>query len=490
MQNNISNNDIIANIQTYNKELKENQNTSILDVEKYLSLFSKLEAIEVSHTEWKEKQKQLEDLQKDFDELVKQNQTRRDDYEKKSKDIQQRKLTYVSGQLTKDIEQDKMLDILKSGVLEYQNVANLIQNNDYIKKQIRDGKYVIARKGNRVALISTAQDTIGYKRELTNFLQQQDNGGVSHVILSNVPVYNNGSHVLSFDKDTQDLPDNVLKIYFSLENNNKLAFVADARKTDLYAGVIEDIVKQLIDHQQQQADGKKVNMQIEGSSYGIAPLLRGVLSAKYSDTQQCLSLDDCKVNLSLIPRSILNGIKPEMIAEKINELFRLAVSAGYSTNKSFVNLDVLSNDHLGRFEYHNVGSTNSFLQELDRLQSDYNVGQDNKKTLLVAVNEAMQPVVKKDAGIIDKSIDFFVGSAKQELFKNIANSKDVYHGMRVRTMDDIANEIESKNTMQNKTAGVNKEQRDGVSHNANIDKNANNGTISATITNDKANKSI
>ena len=124
------------------------------------------------------------------------------------------------------------------------------------------------------------------------------------------------------------------------------------------------------------------------------------------------------------------------------------------------------------------------------MQSDYNIGQDNKQTLLVAVNEAMRPAVKKDAGIIDKSIDFFVGSAKQELFNNIANSKDVYHGVRVRTMDDIAHEIESTNTMQNKTAVVNKKKKDGISHNADVDKNANNSTISATITNDKVNKSI
>ena len=482
--------DIISQIQAYKKELKEHQNTLSFDAEKYLSLFNRLDDIKVSNKESPDTQKQLEELQKDFDEFEKQNQMHRDDYEKKTKDIQQRESSYISSNLTKDDDTDKLINVLKSGVMDYKYAVNLIQHNNDIKQKIRDGKYIIARKGNRVALIAADKEIIGYKQELTNFLQSQDNKDINNIVLSNVPIYNNGSHVLSFEKDVRDLPDNVLKIYFSVENNSKLDFVADARKEKLYCDVITDVLQRLNEYQQNNADGKKVNVQIEGSSYGIDPLLMGVLSVKKHNTQQCLSLSNGCINLSMIPRSLLNGIKPETTAEKIDELFQWAVADGYNIqNKdmSFVNLDVLSNDNFGRFEYHDIGSTDSFLKELSRLQTIYNNSRANtdKQTLLVAVNEAMRPVIKKNSGIIDKGVGFLTGTAKQDLFKNIANGDSVYPGIVVKTMSDLADEISRKNTMQNNTAGISKNNKDGILHTVNSDKTVNNGFVKSQAIEDK-----
>ena len=482
----MSSSDIITHIKEYNKELKEHQNVSILDDEKYLSLFSKLETIKVSNNSVQDRQKQLADVQKEFDELYKKNQVNKSDYDKKMKDIKQRELAYINTHLSKNADTNTIIDVLKSGVLDYKYAVGLIKNNDDIKQKIRDGKYVIARKGNRVALIATDKEIIGYKQELTNFLQQQDNATISNVILSNVPVYNNGSHVLSFDKDKQDLSDDVLKIYFSVENDSNINFVADARKMELYSNVAEDITKRLIDYQQNTANGKKINLHAECSSYGIYPLLTGLLKAKQGDVKQCLSLYNCCVDTSILSRSILNGITPEAIAEKIYELFQLAVADGYNiknANIPFVNLDVLSNDRAGRFEYHNVGSTDSFLKELSRLMTIYNNGcsDADKQTLFVAVNEETQPESKKDSGIIDKIVSFAIGTAKQDLFKNIANGDGAYSGIVVKTMSDLADEISRKNTMQNNIAGISKNNKDGVLHTVNSDKTVNNSFVKSVV---------
>ena len=470
--------DIITQLQAYNKDLKELHNTSLFDVEQYISMFRKFDEIKLSNAEAQDKQKQLDEVQKDFNELYKQSQVNKTDYDKKIKDIQQQKQTYIDHNLSKDTDTNKLIDVLKSGVLDYKYAVKLIKDNNDIKQRIRDGKYVIARQGNRVALIAVDKNIVGATQELTNFLQQQDNTTISNVILSNVPVYNDVSPILSFDKDVQDLSDDVLKIYFSVENNSKVDFVADVRKTELYSNVVEDIIKRLIDHQKN-TNNKKINVQIEGSSYGIYPLLTGLLSVKKHNTQQCLSLSNCHINLSMIPRSILNGITPEMTAEKIDKLFQWAIEDGYhidNKNISFVNLDVLSNDNFGRFEYHNVSSTNSFLKELSRLQTAYNHGRadKDKQTLLVAVNEDMQPVVKESVG-------WLTGTAKQDLFKNIASSDSEYSGIAVKTMSDVANDIKRESIMHNKTAGISKNNKDGISHNVNDGKATNNGSAKSAV---------
>ena len=469
----MSSSDVISHLKEYDKELQEYKSTPLLYVDKYLSLFNELDAIETSEDGVQEKHKKLRELQKEFDDIEKQTKICKDENDKKTKDIGQRELSYISSALKTDNGNDKLIDVLKSGALKYKYAVNLIKNNDEIKQQIRDGKYIIARKGDYVALISTDKDFIGYKREFVKFLKQHPETKINDVILSNVPVYNNGSHILPFEKDASSLPDNALKLYFSLENKGKINFVQDARKTDLYGDVVENIMQQMIEYCNDVKAGNKVNVQTEASSYGIDSLLKGLLSAKYGDTKKCLSLKDGCLNISLIPRSLVNGIKPEDTAKKVYELYQLAIADGYDVkneNKSFVNLDVLSDDHLGRFEYHNIGSTDSFLKELGQLQAEHNnsLSTEDEQTLLVAVNEGMRPVVKKDIGMLDKSLSFLAGASKNDLFTNIDKNSNAYNGIIVNTMNDVANRID------NKDASVNKNNKDGVLHNVFNDRTSTN----------------
>ena len=485
--------DIITQLQAYNKDLKELHNTSLFDVEQYISMFRKFDEIKLSNAEAQDKQKQLDEVQKDFNELYKQSQVNKTDYDKKIKDIQQQKQTYIDHNLSKDTDTNKLIDVLKSGVLDYKYAVKLIKDNNDIKQRIRDGKYVIARQGNRVALIAVDKNIVGATQELTNFLQQQDGKNISNVILSNVPVYNNGSRVLPFDKDVQDLPDNVLKIYFSVVDNDNISWVKDSKQAKLHCDVVEDVLKRLMEYQQKYGSGKKLSVQMECSSDGIDTLLNGVLSAKQGDSRHCLSLGHGSICMSLIPREGWNGVKPETTAKTVYELFQTAVRDGYNATQqdmAFVNLDISSND--GRFEYHNIGSTNSFLKELGRLQEEYNCGRMNvdKQAFLVAINDEIITGVANNENLQNKKAPWFTGIKHKDILKNVQENKNAYNGIQVRVMSDMANEIESKNTMHNKTAGVNKENKDGVSHNANVDKNTNNSTISATVVNDKVNKSI
>lgn len=480
--------EIISQIQAYKKELKEHQNTLSFDAEKYLSLFNRLDDMKVSNKESPDMQKQLEELQKDFDEFEKQNQVNKSDYDKKMKDIQQRELTYINNNLSKDTDTNTVIDVLKSGLLDYKYAVNLIKNNNDIRQKIRDGKYVIARKGNRVALIATDKEIIGYKRELTNFLQQQDNATISNVILSNVPVYNNGSYVLSFDKDKQDLSDDVLKIYFSVEDDKNISWYQDSKMAKLHSDIVKDVSKQLIEYCQSCGLKNKINVQTECSSDGIAPLLTGFLSAKQDDLRQYLLLCNSSVSMSLTPRRALNGFKPEAIAKTVYELFQIAILNGYNAKNpdtAFVNLDMSSND--GSFEYHNIGSTNSFLKELGRLQAEHNRGcvDADKQTLLVAINDKIISATDDNKNLQNKKNTWFTGIKHQDILNNIRNNKDFYDGIQVRTMSDLADEIGRKNTMQNNTAGISKNNKDGVLHTVNSDKSANNSLATSVAVNDK-----
>lgn len=485
--------EIIAQLRTYNEVLEKHKNLLSPDTDKTISLFGRLDTIASSNEEAQNKQKQLVELQTEFDANYKQYQMHKDDYDKKKQDVQQQEAAYISNCFSNNTDTGTLIDVLRSGVLEYKYAVELIQHSDDIKQKIKDGKYVIARRGNRVALIAIDKDILGYKWELTNFLQQQDGKNISNVILSNVPVYNNGSRVLPFDKDVQDLPDNVLKIYFSVVDNDNISWVKDSKQAKLHCDVVEDVLKRLMEYQQKYGSGKKLSVQMECSSDGIDTLLNGVLSAKQGDSRHCLSLGHGSICMSLIPREGWNGVKPETTAKTVYELFQTAVRDGYNATQqdmAFVNLDISSND--GRFEYHNIGSTNSFLKELGRLQEEYNCGRMNvdKQAFLVAINDEIITGVANNENLQNKKAPWFTGIKHKDILKNVQENKNAYNGIQVRVMSDMANEIESKNTMHNKTAGVNKENKDGVSHNANVDKNTNNSTISATVVNDKVNKSI
>ena len=368
--------------------------------------------------------------------------------------------------------------------VDYKYAVGLIKNNDDIKQKIRDGKYVIARKGNRVALIATDKEIIGYKQELTNFLQQQDNATISNVILSNVPVYNNGSHVLSFDKDKQDLSDDVLKIYFSVEDDKNISWFQDSKMAKLHSDIVKDVSKQLIEYCQSCGLGSKINVQTECSSDGIAPLLTGLLSAKQDDLKHYLLLCNSSISMSLTPRRALNGFKPEAIAKTVYELFQIAILNGYNVKNpdtAFVNLDMSSND--GSFEYHNIGSTNSFLKELGRLQAEHNrdcVDAD-KQTLLVAINDNIISATGDNKNLQSKKNTWFTGIKHQDILNNIRDNKDFYDGIQVRAMSDLADEINRKNTMQNNTAGISKNNKDGVLHTVNSDKTVNNSFVKSVV---------
>lgn len=485
--------DIISQIQAYSKERKELQNTLSFDAEKYLSLFNRLDNIKDSNKELPDRQKQLEELQKDFDGFEKQNQVNKSDYDKKMKDIQQRELTYINSNLSKDTDINTIIDVLKSGLLDYKYAVNLIKNNNDIRQKIRDGKYVIARKGNRVALIATDEKIIGYKQELTNFLQSQDNKDINNIVLSNVPVYNNGSHVLSFDKDKQDLSDDVLKIYFSVEDDKNISWFQDSKMAKLHSDIVKDVSKQLIEYCQSCGLGSKINVQTECSSDGIAPLLTGFLSAKQDDLKHYLLLCNSSISMSLTPRRALNGFKPEAIAKTVYELFQIAILNGYNAKNpdtAFVNLDMSSND--GSFEYHNIGSTNSFLKELGRLQAEHNrdcVDAD-KQTLLVAINDNIISATGDNKNLQSKKNTWFTGIKHQDILNNIRDNKDFYDGIQVRAMSDLADEINRKNTMQNNTAGISKNNKDGVLHTVNSDKTVNNGFAKSQAIEDKTVKKI
>ena len=296
---------------------------------------------------------------------------------------------------------------------------------------------------------------------MTRFLQQYADVKISDVILSNVPVYNDGSKVLSFEKDAIHIQDNVLKIYFSIEDVDV--------KSKINGDMVCDVIKQVMEYQNSIDVNQKINVSTECSSYGIDPLLKGLLSAKYSDTHKCLSLKDGRLNISLIPRGFVNGVKPEDTAKKVDELYHLAIMDGYDVkdkNKPFINMDVLSNDTFGRFSYHDIGSTNSFLKELGKLQQKHNgdLLSGEQQKLFVAFNDDLQQDIKKDMGIFDKSLSFLTGTAKKDLFTNINKNNDIYRGITVSAMNDIAYR------MDNKGASVNKSNKDGVLHNVVNDK--------------------
>ena len=286
-----------------------------------------------------------------------------------------------------------------------------------------------------------------------------------------MPVYNNGSHVLSFDKDKQDLSDDVLKIYFSVEDDKNISWYQDSKMAKLHSDIVKDVSKQLIEYCQSCGLGNKIKVQTECSSDGIAPLLTGLLSAKQDDLKHYLLLCNSSISMSLIPRRALNGFKPEAIAKIVYELFQIAILNGYNVKNpdtAFVNLDMSSND--GGFEYHNIGSTNSFLKELGRLQAEHNRGcvDTDRQTLLVAINDKI--ISATDTGI-----------KHQDVLNNIRNNKDFYDGIQVMTMSDLADEISRKNTMQNNIAGISKNNKDGVLHTVNSDKTVNNSFVKSVV---------
>ena len=473
--------DIITHLQAYDKELKEHQNTFVSDIEKYLSLFEKLDSIKLSNEVVREKQKKMEVLQKDFDDLVRSNEMNKSKAIQEIKNIQQQEWDYIADKLSKNTDTNEIIAVLKSGVLDYKYAVNIIKNNNDIKQKIRDGQYVIARKGNRIALIATDKEIIGYQQELTKFLQQQDNKTISNVILSNVPVYNKGSYVLSFDKDQQDLSDDVLKIYFSVEGDNNNSWFRDSKRMQLYSDIAEDVSKQLIEHHQNYGLGNKMNVQIECSSDGIAPLLKGFLSAKQNDSKRQLSLGNGSISMSLIPREAFNGVKPETTAKNVYELFKIAIRERGNTENSstaFLKLDIPHND--GRFEYHNVGSTDSFLKELGRLLTEHNDGraENDKQVLLISVNANVSSVAPDN----DNS-PWFTQIKHKDMFTKIQKDEDIYDGIKVRIMNGTAHDI------KNNVAGVNKNVKDGMPYSANNIANKNCGATT-TITNDNIVKTM
>ena len=479
----MSSSDIISTIRSYDKKIKEHQNATLLDFDKYISFFNQLNDIKASKATEAEKKQQLDALKQDWENFEQQNQVSQEEHTNKINDMEQRKTSYINSQLKPKTNEKTIIEILKSGVLDYKFAVKLIQQHKSIRQKIRDGKFALARQGNRVALISTDTKRFGYKHELTQFLLKQDNQKIKNLVLSHVPVYNNGSHVLSFDKDTQNIPDNVLKIYFSIENNSNWDIAMDARRTDMYRDIVEDVVNQFIEYKNSRMDNNKIDVHIDCSSYGIDPVLEGLLLAKHNDTKHHLSFRDCQVNMSLIPRSIINGIKPENTATKIDTLFQTAVADGYCEahkNVPFVNLDVLSNDRFGWFEYHNIGSTNSFLKELERLQAEYNASHtDNtKQKLLVALNESVEAVSERDNGVINTGRDLHTGTAQENFFKKINIDDNVYTNIVVKTMKDVANDI-NDNMIHNKNASISKAHKDGTIHTIDGEKTTN-GQIAKT----------
>jgi hypothetical protein len=146
----------------------------------------------------------------------------------------------------------------------------------------------------------------------------------------------------------------------------------------------------------------------------------------------------------------------------------------------FVNLDVLSNDRFGWFEYHNIGSTNSFLKELERLQAEYNASHtDNtKQKLLVALNESVEAVSERDNGVINTGRDLHTGTAQENFFKKINIDDNVYTNIVVKTMKDVANDI-NDNMIHNRNASISKAHKDGTIHTIDGEKTTN-GQIAKT----------
>ena len=280
---------------------------------------------------------------------------------------------------------------------------------------------------------------------LNDFLRKDESQKIDTLILSNVPVYNRDSHVLSFERDTKDLPDNVLKIYFNVENESKIDLLKNARKQKQYQQTAESIIKDVLKRAVSHDGDKTINVQIEGSSYGVDPVAKGLLNVKCSELGKLLSLKNGQINISMIPRSILNGVKPEHTAMLVDELFTKALKDGYGSKTkdtvAFVNIDVLSDDTLGRFEYHDIGSTDSFLSELDKLQQKHPLDKLwNQQRLLVAVNDECEEPISKDIGLIQKSIQLVTGTAKKDFFADISDSGK-YKNIAVKKMKDIVNDI-------------------------------------------------
>ena len=68
----MSSSDIISTISSYDKKIKEHQNATLLDFDKYMSFFNQLNDIKASKATEAEKQQQLDALKQDWENFEKQ----------------------------------------------------------------------------------------------------------------------------------------------------------------------------------------------------------------------------------------------------------------------------------------------------------------------------------------------------------------------------------------------------------------------------------